>query len=67
MMITRTPMRASIGRGGTDLPACYERRGGILAHDLLAKLHLLGRDLDELSPDIVRNFQSHTGAAGFTP
>jgi len=28
MLITRTPLRISIGGGGTDLPSYYERRGG---------------------------------------
>jgi D-glycero-alpha-D-manno-heptose-7-phosphate kinase len=28
MIITRTPLRISIGGGGTDLPSYYERRGG---------------------------------------
>src|SRR5262245_50565845 len=28
MIITRTPLRISIGAGGTDLPSYYERRGG---------------------------------------
>ena len=30
MIITRTPLRISIGGGGTDLPSYYERRGGLL-------------------------------------
>jgi len=30
MIITRTPLRISIGGGGTDLPSYYERRGGFL-------------------------------------
>lgn len=28
MIITRTPLRISVGGGGTDLPSYYERRGG---------------------------------------
>jgi len=28
MIITRTPLRISIGGGGTDLPSYYQRRGG---------------------------------------
>ena len=30
MLITRTPLRISIGGGGTDLPSYYERFGGFL-------------------------------------
>jgi transaldolase len=37
-----------------------------VTHDLLAKLHLLGRDLDEFSLDTVRMFHRDASAAGFT-
>jgi transaldolase len=37
-----------------------------VTHDLLAKLHLLGRDLDEFSLDTVRMFHRDANAAGFT-
>jgi hypothetical protein len=30
MIITRTPLRISIGGGGTDLPSYYERYGGFV-------------------------------------
>lgn len=30
MIITRTPLRISIGGGGTDLPSYYEQRGGFV-------------------------------------
>ena len=30
MIITRTPLRISIGGGGTDLPSYYEKFGGFL-------------------------------------
>src|SRR5688500_8049781 len=30
MLITRTPLRISIGGGGTDLPSFYERHGGFV-------------------------------------
>lgn len=30
MLITRTPLRISIGGGGTDLPSYYRRRGGLV-------------------------------------
>jgi transaldolase len=37
-----------------------------VTHDLLTKLHLLGRDLDEFSLDTVRMFHRDASAAGFT-
>jgi transaldolase len=37
-----------------------------VTHDLLAKLHLLGRDLDEFSLDTVRMFHRDARAAGFS-
>jgi len=30
MIITRTPLRISLGGGGTDLPSYYSRRGGVV-------------------------------------
>jgi transaldolase len=36
-----------------------------VTHDLLGKLHLLGRDLDEFSLDTVRMFHRDASAAGF--
>ena len=30
MIITRTPLRISIGGGGTDLPSYYEKFGGFV-------------------------------------
>ncbi|MFZ1432550.1 MAG: hypothetical protein WAR61_04365, partial [Candidatus Microthrix parvicella] len=30
MIITRTPLRISLGGGGTDLPSYYRQRGGRL-------------------------------------
>ena len=30
MIITRTPLRISLGGGGTDLPSYYSRNGGIV-------------------------------------
>ena len=30
MIITRTPLRVSIGGGGTDLPSYYSQRGGFV-------------------------------------
>src|SRR5437773_2513769 len=30
MIITRSPLRISLGGGGTDLPSCYQKYGGFL-------------------------------------
>jgi D-glycero-alpha-D-manno-heptose-7-phosphate kinase len=30
MIITRTPLRITLGGGGTDLPSYYERFGGVV-------------------------------------
>jgi transaldolase len=37
-----------------------------VTHDLLAKLHLLGRDLDQFSLDTVRMFHRDASTAGYT-
>jgi len=37
MLITRTPLRVSIGGGGTDLPSYYERRGGFFISAAIGK------------------------------
>jgi D-glycero-alpha-D-manno-heptose-7-phosphate kinase len=37
MLITRTPLRISIGGGGTDLPSYYERRGGFFISAAIGK------------------------------
>src|SRR5687767_9020903 len=37
MLITRTPLRISIGGGGTDLPSYYRERGGFLVAGAIDK------------------------------
>jgi D-glycero-alpha-D-manno-heptose-7-phosphate kinase len=37
MHISRTPLRISLGGGGTDLPAYYEKRGGFLIAAAISK------------------------------
>ena len=37
MLITRTPLRISIGGGGTDLPSYYEQRGGFVISAAISK------------------------------
>ena len=42
MLITRTPLRISIGGGGTDLPSYYERRGGFVISAAISKYMYIG-------------------------
>jgi D-glycero-alpha-D-manno-heptose-7-phosphate kinase len=42
MLITRTPLRISIGGGGTDLPSYYERRGGFVISAAIDKYMYIG-------------------------
>ena len=42
MLITRTPLRISIGGGGTDLPSYYERRGGFVISAAISKYMYVG-------------------------
>ncbi len=37
MIITRTPLRITLGGGGTDLPSYYERFGGMLISGAIDK------------------------------
>jgi D-glycero-alpha-D-manno-heptose-7-phosphate kinase len=42
MIITRTPLRISIGGGGTDLPSFYEREGGFVISAAISKYIYIG-------------------------
>jgi D-glycero-alpha-D-manno-heptose-7-phosphate kinase len=42
MLITRTPLRISIGGGGTDLPSYYSRRGGFVVSAAIDKYVSIG-------------------------
>lgn len=42
MIITRTPLRISLGGGGTDLPSCYERSGGMVIAAAINKYVYVG-------------------------
>src|SRR4029453_12423286 len=42
MLITRTPLRISIGGGGTDLPSYYTRRGGFVVSAAIHKYIYIG-------------------------
>jgi D-glycero-alpha-D-manno-heptose-7-phosphate kinase len=42
LIITRTPLRISIGGGGTDLPSFYEREGGYVISAAISKYIYIG-------------------------
>jgi D-glycero-alpha-D-manno-heptose-7-phosphate kinase len=42
MLITRTPLRISIGGGGTDLPSYYERFGGFVVSAAISQYIFIG-------------------------
>jgi D-glycero-alpha-D-manno-heptose-7-phosphate kinase len=42
MLITRTPLRVSIGGGGTDLPSFYRRHGGFVISAAINKYMFIG-------------------------
>jgi D-glycero-alpha-D-manno-heptose-7-phosphate kinase len=42
MIITRTPLRISLGGGGTDLPSCYQRSGGFIVAAAINKYIYVG-------------------------
>src|SRR5215831_4938168 len=37
MIITRTPLRITLGGGGTDLPSYYEQHGGVVLSAAISK------------------------------
>src|SRR3954447_1621569 len=37
MLITRTPLRITLGGGGTDLPSYYEQHGGMVVSAAISK------------------------------
>ena len=41
MIIIRSPLRISIGGGGTDIPSYYEKKGGFLSQPQLINMFLL--------------------------
>jgi D-glycero-alpha-D-manno-heptose-7-phosphate kinase len=42
MIITKTPLRISLGGGGTDLPSYYERHGGMVISAAISKYIYIG-------------------------
>ena len=51
MIITRTPLRISIGGGGTDLASYYEREGGFVISAAITKYIYLG-----INPTFTRDY-----------
>ena len=49
MIMTRSPLRISLGGGGTDLPSYYERFGGALIAAWLMRNVLYGSGLDPVT------------------
>ena len=57
MLITRTPLRISIGGGGTDLPSYYEQHGGFLVTAAIDKHIYIG--LNRIfTPDYVLKYSA---------
>ena len=42
MLITRTPLRISLGGGGTDLPSYYRQHGGVVVSAAIDKYIFIG-------------------------
>ncbi len=64
MLVVRSPMRVSLGGGGTDLPAYYQRHGGWVVSTTINKYvyiitTLNGQDSVEVSSSDYRAFFSH--------
>lgn len=57
MIITRTPLRISLGGGGTDLPAYYRRGGGFLVAAAIDK-HVYIAAHQNFEPDIMLKYSS---------
>lgn len=58
MIITRTPLRISLGGGGTDLPSYYrQRNGGFLVAAAIDK-HIYVAAHDNFEPDIMLKYSS---------
>src|SRR5262245_21336629 len=57
MIITRTPLRISIGGGGTDLPSYYRRRGGYLISAAINRYIYIAIN-DTFTDDLVIKYSS---------
>jgi D-glycero-alpha-D-manno-heptose-7-phosphate kinase len=66
MLIVRAPVRISLAGGGTDLPAYYERFGGVVINTTIDKyfyvfLNVLDKDSLQISSSDYRTFYRHAG------
>lgn len=52
VIITRTPLRISLGGGGTDLPSFYTRRGGVVVSAAISKYIYIGMN-HTFTPDYI--------------
>ena len=53
MIITRSPLRITLGGGGTDLPSYYRRYGGFLIAAAIDK-YVYVTSTPVLSPDLLK-------------
>lgn len=73
MLIARAPLRISFAGGGTDLPAYYERHGGMVVSTAIDKyvyVHARENGADEaqvISADYHTFYQHHCGASTVSP
>lgn len=58
MILTRTPMRISLGGGGTDLPSYYRRRGGTVITAAIDKYVYLAINAT-FTPDYLLKYSVH--------
>ena len=58
MILTRTPLRISIGGGGTDLPSYYRRRGGCVISAAINKYVYLAINTT-FTPDYLLKYSEH--------
>ena len=66
MLIARAPVRISLAGGGTDLPAYYERFGGVVINATIDRyfyvfLNVLEKDTIQITSSDYRTFYRHEG------
>ena len=63
MIITRTPLRITLGGGGTDLPSYYERFGGVVLSAAISK-HIYISSNPTFTPDYFLKYRPWSGSSG---